>query len=152
MNSTIRPYQAQDLGDLLTAWEKSSRLAHPFMKEEFFAQERDNIPNIYIPNTDTWVAVVNNRVVGFIALIVGEAEIGQRCEIGGLFVEPSFHRQSIGKLLVKKATELYGDSIVKVFKKNTLGRAFYDKQGFTFVGETIWEETGDVLIEMKLTA
>jgi len=152
MNTEIRPYQEQDLEDLLNAWESASRLAHPFMGDKFFEQERDNIPNLYIPNTDTWVVTVDNKVVGFIALIVSKAGCESVCEIGGLFVEPRFHGNKLGKTLVDLATEVYGNLTVKVFKENPIGKAFYDKYGFAFVSELIWEETGDLLIEMKFDA
>jgi len=150
MTTEIRPYQQQDLPALLNSWESASRLAHPFMTEEFFQQERKNIPEIYIPNTDTWVAIIDEKVVGFIALIVADENNQMSCEIGGLFVDPSFHRQKFGKTLIDKAKQLYGGLAVKVFKENHIGRAFYHKYGFEFVSELIWDDTGDVLIEMKL--
>lgn len=149
MNVEVRAYQSQDLNDLLNAWEQASRLAHPFMEDAFFEQERDNIPRLYIPNTDTKVVTVDHNVVGFIALIAEETDGKLNCEIGGLFVHPSFHGKKLGKALVDKAMKLYGDLSVKVFKENTIGRAFYNKYGFEIVGELTWEETGDLLIEMK---
>ncbi len=150
MTTEIRPYQKQDLPDLLNSWESASRLAHPFMTEKFFQQERKNIPELYIPNTDTWVVLVDEVVVGFIALIVADENSQLSCEIGGLFVEPSFHRQKFGKTLLDKAKQLYGELAVKVFKENHIGSAFYHKYDFEFVSELIWDDTGDVLIEMKL--
>lgn len=143
MKTEIRQYQAQDLNDLLSTWEKSSRLAHPFMAEDFFEKERYNIPNLYIPNTDTWVVTVNNKVIGFIALI------GK--EIGGLFVEPDFHGRGLGKKLVDKAKEIHGNLEVHVFKENAIGRNFYDRYGFEFADEKVWEETGDILLRLELT-
>ncbi len=147
MITEIRRYQPQDLYDLLNAWELASRLAHPFMTDDFFSQERINIPKLYIPNTDTWVVTVESKVVGFIALLVDEKEGNKNCEIGGLFVEPSFHGKKLGKALVDKATELYGDLTVKVFKENQIGRYFYHRYGFVNTGQILWEETGDVLLE-----
>ena len=31
----IRPYQARDLDELLDVWEQASRLAHPFLDDDF---------------------------------------------------------------------------------------------------------------------
>jgi putative acetyltransferase len=148
MTIEIRKYQTQDLEDLLTAWESASRLAHPFMADSFFIQERENIPKLYIPNTDTWVVTADKKVVGFIALIVPQINSNSICEIGGLFVTPSFHGQKLGKTLVNKAIELYGNLSVKVFKDNDIGSAFYHRYGFQKTGEIKWQATGDILLEM----
>ncbi len=72
MKAEIRHYQDRDLNDLLTAWENASKIAHPFMTNQFFEQERYNIPNLYLPNADTWVAIDGEKVVGFMALIGNE--------------------------------------------------------------------------------
>lgn len=144
MEFKIRHYKESDLNELLLAWEPSSRLAHPFMDEAFFAKELHNIPNMYLPNADTWVAELDGKVVGFIALIGNE--------VGGLFLDPSCHGKRLGKALMDKAQELHGDLVVDVFKENAIGRRFYDRYGFKRHGEKVWEDTGDVLIRMNFVA
>ena len=42
MKTIIRQYIASDLDGLLKSWESATRLAHPFMTDEFIAQERTN--------------------------------------------------------------------------------------------------------------
>lgn len=49
----IRQYEISDLDAVLSAWETATRLAHPVMTDEFITQERMNIVEIYMPNTDT---------------------------------------------------------------------------------------------------
>ena len=149
-NTQIRPYQPQDLPGLLTAWESASRLAHPFLPERFFESERINIPQLYIPNADTWVAAQGSKIIGFIALIVNEQDKAIHCEIGGLFVDPRFHRQGVGKSLVDKAKSIFKDMSVKVFQRNSIGRKFYDCYGFQTIGEVVWEDTQDILLELSL--
>ena len=97
----IRKYQVSDLRDVLSSWENASRVAHPFVSEEFLNEERHNIPNIYLPNADTWVVEQDNRVIGFIALIDDE--------VGAIFVDPEFHSLGVGRCLMDKAQELHGD-------------------------------------------
>lgn len=140
----IRHYQENDLNELLIAWEKASRLAHPFMSEEFFEQELHNIPNLYIPNADTWVVEIDGKVVGFMALLGNE--------VGGIFVDPACQGQGLGKALMDKARELHGNLMVEVFRDNPVGRRFYDRYGFQLVEEKIFERTGDVLLRMAFTA
>ncbi len=140
MTIEIRPYQSQDLNDLLSSWERASHLAHGFMSKSFFDQERHNIPNLYLPNADTWVAVVEHRVVGFIALIGNE--------VGGLFVDPQYHGTGCGKALMDKAQALHGGLEVHVFQDNIIGRQFYDRYGFVAVAEEVFEQTSYLILHM----
>ncbi|WP_298868654.1 GNAT family N-acetyltransferase, partial [uncultured Gimesia sp.] len=121
MERIIRKYQAADLDDLMSAWESASRLAHPFLKEDFLDQERHNIPNLYLPNAETWVVEEAGQVIGFIALMGNE--------VGAIFVKPDFHGTGAGKALMDKAQELHGDLEVEVFKENTIGQKFYARYG-----------------------
>ena len=51
----IRQYRDSDLEAVLSSWEIATKLAHSFMTDEFIAQERVNVAEIYMPNTDVWV-------------------------------------------------------------------------------------------------
>ena len=104
-------------------------MAHPFMDEAFFEKERYNIPHLYLPNADTWVAELDGIVVGFIALIGNE--------VGGLFLDPSSHGRGVGKAMMDKAQELHGDLVVEVFKENAIGRRFYEQYGFKLLHEKV---------------
>jgi putative acetyltransferase len=107
-------------------------------------KERYNIPNVYLPNAETWVAELDSKVIGFIALIGSE--------VGALFVEPDFHGTGIGRALMDRAQELRGDLEVEVFQSNSIGRNFYSRYGFLPLTETIHEETGNRILRLKYTA
>ena len=139
----LRKYVDADLEGVLSAWENASKVAHPFLPEAFLAQERKNIPTLYLPNADTWVLEIDKQVVGFIALIGNE--------IGGLFLQPEHHGKKLGKLMVDKARELHGDLEVEVFEKNLVGRNFYDKYGFKLTKTKIHEHTRELLLHLKFT-
>jgi len=138
----IRKYEPGDLNELLDAWEAASAVAHTFLSPEFIAQERLNIAELYLPNTETWVWEHNGRVVGFIAMIGNE--------VGALFVDPPFHQQGIGRDLVDHVRESRETLEVEVFKKNTQGRAFYDRYGFKPIEEKVHQETGFALLRLKV--
>ena len=106
----IRQYKDSDLSDVMSSWENASRIAHPFLTEEFLEQERYNIPNVYLPNADTWVVSYEGKVIGFIALMGSE--------VGAIFVQPSFHGKGAGLALMNKAQELHSNLEVEVFKDN----------------------------------
>ncbi|QDV19627.1 putative N-acetyltransferase YjaB [Gimesia panareensis] len=141
MNRIVREYQADDLEDLLAAWESATRLAHPFLTEDFLDQERHNIPNLYLPNAETWVVEQDQQVVGFIALLGNE--------VGAIFVKPEFHGTGAGKALMDKARDLRGDLEVEVFEANSIGRQFYERYGFKPLSESIHEPTGKTLLRLQ---
>ena len=140
----IRPYKKSDLEAVLSSWERATRLAHSFMTDEFIEQERKNVAEIYMPNTDTWVAVINGEVKGFIALMGNE--------VGALFLQPEYHGRGIGKALMNKAQELHGDLEVVVAKENAIGRGFYSRYGFAHLEEIFHEPTGQPMLRLRFTA
>jgi len=141
MSYTIRQYKDSDLDGVLSAWENASRLAHPFLSDEFLEAERDNIPRVYMPAADTWVAEYEGEVIGFIALLGNE--------VGAIFVQPAHHGQGVGRALMDKAQELHGDLEVEVFAANSIGRKFYARYGFEPLDEKIHAETGHALLRLK---
>lgn len=126
----------------MVAWESASRIAHPFLTEEFQQQERHNIPNVYMPVAETWVIEQDGQVIGFVALIGNE--------VGGLFVKSEFHGTGAGRALMDKAVELRGELEVEVFKANKIGRNFYDKYGFQLLHEAVHESTGNAILRLTL--
>jgi putative acetyltransferase len=139
----IRHYGNADLDAVLSSWEVATRLAHPFMSDEFIAQERKNVAEIYMPNTDTWVAEIDGNVEGFIALMGNE--------VGAIFLQPEWHGKGIGKALMDKAQELHGDLEVEVFEKNSVGRKFYSRYGFELLEEKLHVPTGQQVFRLKFT-
>jgi putative acetyltransferase len=138
----IRQYRPEDCDELLDVWARASALAHPFLSQEFLDQERRNIPQLYLPNAETWVWETDGRVTGFVALIGNE--------VGALFVAPDHHRSGIGKALVEKARALRGELVVDVFEQNAIGRAFYAKAGFEPIESRVHGETGLRLLKLRL--
>lgn len=142
MTIDIRQYRSADLDAILNVWEQATRLAHSFMTDAFIGSERQNIIDIYIPNTDTWVADINGEVVGFISLMGNE--------VGALFLEPKLHGNGYGAALMNKAHVLHGQLEVEVFKVNHIGRRFYDRYGFQFMQESLHEPTGQLVWRLRL--
>ena len=139
----IRKYEEKDIDELLDAWYSASKVAHPFLSEDFFVRERKKIPEEYIPRTEIWVYEQNNKVVGFITLI---NEL-----IYAFFVDTDFQRIGIGRELMEHAKSLRPFLELYVFKENKIGRNFYDKCGFIKVAEHLHEETGFMQLRLKLT-
>ena len=140
----IREYKESDLQQVLNSWEQSTRLAHEFMSDEFIAQERKNVAEIYLPSTETWVAEIDGEVKGFISLMGNE--------VGAIFLHPKYHGHGIGKALMDHAKNIHDSLEVEVFKKNFIGYSFYLKSGFEELIEKHHEATGEQLLRMKYSA
>ena len=144
-NLLIRQLQELDIPEIMSAWEKAFRLAHPFIEDAFIDKQKIDIPTLYIPNTETWVCEVQGSVVGFIALMGNE--------VAALFVDPVFHGKGIGRSLVNKAREIRdGDLSVDVFEENSIGRKFYAKYGFEYDSEYLFEDVGKLVLKLKLSS
>lgn len=138
----IRKYHENDTDALISIWRAASALAHPFLTEEFLAQEAEDIREIYLPNAETWVTEEQGQPVGHIAL-AGD-------EIRGLFLDPSFHGKGLGRALVDHAVALKGPLRVEVFKENAIGRRFYERYGFVFVEEYLHQASGELSLKMAM--
>ena len=140
----IRKYHDSDLDAVLRTWENASRLAHPFLPDDYFEQERQRIPRQHLPQANTWVAETGGEVIGFIALLGNE--------IGALFVQPGYHGSGAGRALVDKASELHETLEVEVFANNSIGRRFYSSYGFAKIGSKRYPATGQLLLRLQYTA
>jgi len=137
----IRPYERKDLNELLDVWYSASLVGHPFLDEEFFAEEREKISEVFLPNSETWVFEQDGAVVGFISLIGNE--------VGAIFVDSKEHGQGIGYALMNHATRLRNVLELDVFRDNIVGKNFYKKFGFSQIDEYLHEETGLMQLRLK---
>ncbi len=138
----IRKHKEQDLEQIINVWYQSSTLAHPFLNSSFVEKVKSDMTNIYIPNSETWVYEIDNKIVGFISMLDNE--------IGGLFVLPKNHSKGIGTKLVDFIKKEHLDLEVEVFEKNIIGRSFYNKHGFQRIKKHNHKESGNEVLRLKL--
>lgn len=81
------------------------------------------------------------KVIGFLSLI--------DCEIGGIFVQPEFHKIGVGKSLMTQAKNKCSCLTVKVFEDNYIGLNFYIKYGFQKISEYVDLQTGHRILELQ---
>jgi len=140
----IRRYRAADVEAVLRVWARASAVGHPFLGQDFLERERRKIPDVYLPEAETWVWEADGHVVGFLSLLGNE--------VGGLFVDPGRHRSGIGRALIDRARALRGAIEVEVFERNLVARAFYEALGFELVQRTIHDPTGLEVLQLRLEA
>ena len=83
------------------------------------------------------------KVVGFISLMGNE--------VGAIFIMPTCQGRGIGTQLMDHVTGFHRELEVEVFAKNTIGRAFYEKYGFSSVKEYIHEETNQSAYRLRIS-
>ncbi len=65
----IRKYNENDMDSVLEIWLNASVKAHDFISAEFWESQVENMRNIYIPASETYVYEVESKVVGFLRTI-----------------------------------------------------------------------------------
>ena len=136
----IRHFEERDFDQLIRAWRAASVVAHPFLSPEFLDAEVESIRDMYLPVADAWVAIEDDQVIGFMALL------GQ--ELGAIFVHPSHWKKGVGHKLMDKAVEMRDNLSLEVFKENSVARRFYERYGFTEATTSKHKETGQTVIRM----
>jgi putative acetyltransferase len=140
----IRKHKETDLEVILDIWYKSSTLAHPFLDNAFVEKVKKDMRELYVPGSETWVYEEEDEVIGFISMMENE--------IGGLFVLPDHHSKGVGTQLVKFIRESHEVLEVEVFTENKIGRAFYDKYGFTKMKAFMHEESQHEVLRLEFKA
>ncbi len=139
---TVRPYIDEDLEELLDVWYRASLMAHPFLSEKFFENERREIAEQWLPIAETMVYETGGRVVGFVALIGNE--------VGAIFVDPDCQGRGIGRALMDAARASRPFLELDVFEANSIGRRFYAAYGFVFVSRHMNEAVGHPELRLRL--
>jgi len=140
----IRKYEKTDIEDVMNIWYNATELAHPFLQDTFVEKVKRDMRELYLPNALTWVYEEDLKVIGFISMLENE--------IAGLFVIPDEHARGIGTALVNHVGRTHEFLEVEVFEKNEIGRAFYNKYGFSPYRESIHDATQQNVLRLKCTA
>jgi len=137
----IRPFETSDMNDVLDIWLKASIQAHHFVDRTFWESQTDNMRDIYIPASDTYVFIEDDIIKGFFSLH-GDT-------MAAMFVAPDFQGKGIGQQMMKKATSLRNKLYLAVYRENPRGIDFYRKYGFVISRERVDEHTGHMEILME---
>ncbi len=137
----IRDYKETDMEDVMAIWFEASALAHPFLEVAFVEKVENDMREMYLPHSKTWVYEEDNEVVGFVSMLDNE--------IGGLFVKPDEHARGIGTKLVDYVFEGNSQIEVEVFEENRIGRAFYNKYGFEPLKQYRHDESKQSVLRLK---
>ncbi|MEM8863674.1 MAG: GNAT family N-acetyltransferase, partial [Chloroflexota bacterium] len=126
---------------LISLWYKASKIAHPFLSDNFLEKEKNNLRTIFLPNSETWVFEADEQITGFVSLLENT--------VGGIFIHPAWQRKGIGSKLLNHALQTRPYLKLEVFEANHQGRAFYKKFGFVQIAMRLDEATDQVLLELR---
>lgn len=136
----IRPLRADDLDVAVSIWLAASIKTHHFISEEFWLSQQQNMRDLYLPNSESWVYEENGRILGFISYYEGS--------IPAIFVEPSSQSIGIGSQLLEMLKIKYKKLTLSVFAENLSAYKFYIHHGFINTRKCICEHTGHEQFEM----
>lgn len=137
----IRKFKNPDLNDILNIWLTASIKAHDFVDKKIWESKIDDMRDIYIPNSDTYIYYDHESIKGFFALN-GE-------NLAAIFVSPNFQGHGIGQKLMDKAKSLKNNLNLTVYKENSKSVRFYKKCGFKIIKEKIDKHTGHIEFLMQ---
>ncbi len=137
----IRPFQESDMPDVLDIWLNASLISHDFISDEFWKAKVEDMKNIYLPASETYIFEEEGKVLGFISLYGNS--------LAAIFVNPKSQGKGIGQELIKEAKTRRDELHLSVYAKNTNSVRFYLNCGFQEVNENIDTHTGEKEILMK---
>lgn len=106
----IRLFVATDSKEVVELWYEASVLAHDFIAPEYWQEKKEDMAQIYIPNSETYVYEKEKHILGFVSLIENY--------IAAIFVAPNQQGKGIGKELMQFVKQ----------KKSTLELGVYAKK------------------------
>jgi ribosomal protein S18 acetylase RimI-like enzyme len=143
--AVLRPANPTDAGALAAVHRAARRAAMPYLPElHGEAEDRDWISETVLPSATVWVAEVDGRPVGYLALTGSSLD--------QLYVAPGYQGRGIGSQLLDKAKALSPVRLrLYAFQSNHRARAFYEARGFTAAafsdGADNEEQEPDVMYE-----
>ncbi|MBD3895834.1 GNAT family N-acetyltransferase [Halomonas sp. ML-15] len=137
----IRDFRPGDMDAVIDIWLDASIAAHDFIDAGFWRSKADDMREVYIPASETYVYDHGQVVKGFFSLH-GDA-------LAALFVAPACQGQGIGSALLERAKRLRSELTIDVYKENRKTIGFYESCGFEAITETVCEYTGHRELVMR---
>lgn len=131
----IRDLENKDIDKIMNIWLKSTIKAHNFITKEYWENSYNDVRDVYIPMSETFVYEDKDDIKGFISIINNEF-------IGALFVDIYYQGNGIGKYLINYAIDEYKKLNLAVYKENKKSVEFYINRGFEIIKEQINEDSG----------
>jgi len=118
----IKNLATKDIETVVELWYKTSIIAHDFIPESYWAKNKDAMTSIYLPNSETYVAIEDEKIVGFISMAENL--------LAAIFVDNKIQGKGVGKELLNFIKKRRNKIQLQAYKKNTKTVDFYKSQNF----------------------
>lgn len=123
----IRNIEAKDVETVVELWYQTSIIAHDFIPESYWAKNKDAMASIYLPNSETYVATEDEKIVGFISMAENL--------LAAIFVDNKIQGKGTGKKLLNFIKKRRIKIQLKAYKRNTKAIDFYTSQNFKIISK-----------------
>ena len=130
----IRTFNEADLDRVMSIWLDSNIDAHSFVPRAYW-ETVSHFVKMAIVSSELYVYEKDGAICGFIGL--------EDSYIAGMFVDESNRSIGIGKELLDYAKELKNELVLKVYQKNEKAIAFYKREQFEIVSESVDRNTNE---------
>jgi len=137
----IRKLENNDIVEVVQLWYETSIEAHDFISPDYWGGNKDAMARVYLPNSETYLAIKEGNIIGFIAIAENY--------LAAIFVKNNMQGNGVGKNLLNYIKERRETIQLKVYKKNSRSVNFYKSQGFKLLSENIEEIVNEVELVME---
>lgn len=130
----IRRACTDDYTKILSLWLKESSAAHPFIKEDYWANNQEMVKTQLLPQAQTYVFCDKHQIKGFISLL-------ENNYVGALFVDGRFQGRGIGRKLLEYVRRRRPNLSLKAYAQNEKALGFYRRKGFKILSENMDNKT-----------
>ena len=141
----IRPYEEEDMEDVVRIWLEASLQAHDFIPRGFWENAAADMRSLYLPMSDEIVLHVDDdtgKPDAFLAF-VGSF-------LAALFVAPEAQGRGLGSRMFRIAGRMHPGLSLCVYRENVRAVEFYRRRGLTVLCERVEEKTGHVELVMGM--
>lgn len=135
----IRKFEKNDINNVMQIWKNENIKAHKFIPKEYWENNYNYVKEV-LPNTEIYVYILKENIVGFIGL--------DRNYIEGIFIDTDSQGNGIGTALLNKVKGNRKNLTLSVYKKNTNAISFYKKNNFIIESENIDKDTNEAEFTM----
>lgn len=127
----IRLAKPTDTSAIMLLWLQSTLAAHPFIEASYWFESAAMVREEFLPQAITWVScdAVGN-IEGFTSVL-------NKQFIGALFVKENRYGQGVAQQLMQHVKRHFPLLLLEVYQQNHRAVAFYRKEGFLVVNDTI---------------
>ncbi|MUP39806.1 GNAT family N-acetyltransferase [Labilibaculum sp. 44] len=139
----IRKLETKNVETVVELWYQTSIIAHDFISASYWKKNKDAMASIYLPNSETYVAIEDENIIGFISMVENL--------LAAIFVDNELQGKGTGKKLLNFIKKRRIKIQLKAYMKNTKTVDFYKSQDFKTISKNKEKETGEYEYLMEWT-